>query len=1033
MNAPNPAAPARFRGNTEQTLQILGQRKDTVTSFGPFRLDRANARITRDGQTLALTPKAFDLLCFLVDSAGALLTKQAIFSQVWPNLVVSDAALSVCIREIRRVLGDTTQNPRYIETVHKRGFRFICPLTSQCEHRNTSTLGDKPAVPVMVGREQPLEILRQCLNDSASGRRQLVFITGEAGIGKTTLVDRFCRQTIANPETWVATGQCIQHYGTGEAYLPLLDAVDDLAQTHAGELAEILLNHAPSWLQQLPALHQHKKPSERHQATSASGSERMLREIVGALEAIAAQRQLVLILEDIHWSDHATLDLISFLARRTRSARLLLVGTYRPADAMVHHHPVKVLNHDLQCRGRCTTMPLELLGLEAIRSYLSRVFPAHRFPEHFPGEIYQQSAGNPLFMVNLLRYLKDHEFIVTKNGHWLLRPQFSTLQGCIPGDLEMMINEQISQLSPTCQTILEAASIACEPGGIAIQFTLTDVATAIAMDEIAVEQCLEKLVRNCHFLRFLDDTEWPNGTFSSGYEFTHALYQNILYRRVGNKRKMRLHLRFAECLEQSHAARHNEIVNTLAVHFELGGDYFRAAHYFHIVAQTAARHGANRDAIHTLEHALQLLCRLPLSSEPQRLKLALLLQLGPALTAAQGNASPAVEKVYIQAGELCERLGEQPEQFRVLFGLRSLYIIRGDLTKAQRLAQTLLELANELDASDYLLEAHVGLASSAFFAGQHQASHAHALQGITLYQPHSHAGHAALYGLDPGVFCLARAGQTAWPLGYPDQALDYEKQAVALAETLDHPYSLVFAIHNCTQVLLYRKDGAAALASARRGEALALKHGFSFLSAWAFHLNAWACALLGNTEQAHVELTRARAADRPQAAAADSYLSLFMAETYCLLEEAGNAQACLNAPCKEYSYQVERLFLRAAIDIIQCPATSDAVFQERIETQLLTALHDSRQSKLRSYELRIALALAKFWMQQDRCQQAHDCLSAITAWFSEGFATPEWQEAKHLIDRLDALRDNPALKHSAAAEQIPAKQIYRKPAPAHCI
>ena len=995
----------------QEVQPITNSRMQTV--FGPFLIDPENATLTRDDELLSLTPKAFAVLCYLVNSAGQLATRDTIFEQVWPRMVVTDGALTVCIREIRNVLGDDPKNACYIETVPKHGYRFICKTSyiSNNFHNNLQDISLQQTDHLVVGRDKSLEIMQQCLEKALVGTRQLTFVTGEPGIGKTTIVEAFLSQNFQNTDAWVAKGQCIGHYGAGEAYLPLLDALGGLAQKHAKELTEILTHYAPTWLQHLPVLDNMLDNPNQHEKSTDVHPESMLREITGALEAIAEKRQLILILEDLHWSDHATIDLLLFLARRDNPVQLLIIGTYRPVDAAVQSHPVKNLKQDLQLRCRCTTIPLEFLNQQHIDTYLSQVFPVHDFPKQFPSVIHQQSDGNPLFMVNMLKYLQNTEFLKNVDGHWQLKENLSINDRFIPDNLELMINQQVEQLNPKCLTLLETASIASQPGGIAVQFTSTEVAAAVGMDEMDVEHCLERFAKNGHFLHSLGVTEWPDGSFSSCYEFTHALYQNVFYRRVSSIRKVRLHKQLGLCLEKGYASRSVEIANKLAVHFEMGRDYFRTVQYLKQAAETAARRGANREAIHILDKAQQLLIKLPASNQKNRLELSLLLLLAPAIIACKGNATPRIETCYLRARELCEQLDEQPEQFRVLNGLRSFYNICGDLDKAHQLAQSILGLATKLDDSGFLLEAHAGLASNEFFAGNLQASLKHAQQGIAFYDKDTHAGHAALYGLDPGVFCYARAGQTIWPLGYSDQALNYEKQAVELAQTLNHPYSLVFAIHNLTQVLLYRREGEAALASAKQGKALALQHGFSFLSAWSFHLSAWAFALLGDVGNARKDIEQALAAERPEAPTANSYLGVFLAESYRLLGDVKNGLSSLAIPCKEHSYKVKRLYLQAEFHLL---GNNSKKSIDQAEVLFKEALETSRQQGVKAYELCTAISLSKLLMRRKRNQEAYECLNNITRWFQEGFDTPELLEANQLLEQLDILLEKDAENHNIA-------------------
>jgi adenylate cyclase len=375
-----------------------------------------------------------------------------------------------------------------------------------------------------------------------------------------------------------------------------------------------------------------------------------------------------------------------------------------------------------------------------------------------------------------------------------------------------------------------------------------------------------------------------------------------------------------------------------------------------------------------------------------------LLLLAAAITASLGNATPAIEDCYLRARELCERTGDEIELFRALFGLRFFYVIRGDLEKAYELAKSLLGLATTLNNTEFLLEAHVGLANSEFFAGDHQASQAQALKGIALYNRELRGGHALLYGLDPGVFCYARAGQTTWYLGHPDQALHYVEQAVALAEALQHPYSLGLAILNQTQILLHRGDKQAALVSAQRSKALAVEHGFSFFRAWALYFRAWALALNGDADASRAEIELTHRVERPHSAVADSYLGAFLAETYFALDDADSGLVCLAAPAVEHAYTTVRSYLKAEFTAM---VAGTAVDTRKAETLYHEAITHSRELGVKANELRAATGLARLLMRRRNYSQAYEHLAPIAGWFQEGFDTSDLRNARNLLTILD--------------------------------
>src|SRR4029453_4709868 len=310
-----------------------------------IQLDLGDERLRRGGRAIPLRPKTFALLRAFVAQAGRLLTKTALLDAAWGGPVVSDVVLMVCIRELRQALGDNASTPLFIETVHRRGHRFVGNLSPGRDSGDRSHMiltprgaGERAAADpglIPIGRGAEVDRLHHALQRARAGSRQIVFVTGEAGLGKTTLVDTFLRAADRDGELHIGRGQCIEHYGTGEAYLPVLEALGGLCRRPDGHAFTALLGrHAPRWLAQRPGLRAPPALPAARPRLGAVPRERMLREMAETIEAATADRLMVLVLEDLHWTDHSTLDLIVSLARRREPARFLLIGVYRPPDAL---------------------------------------------------------------------------------------------------------------------------------------------------------------------------------------------------------------------------------------------------------------------------------------------------------------------------------------------------------------------------------------------------------------------------------------------------------------------------------------------------------------------------------------------------------------------------------------------------------------------------------------------------------------------------------------------------------------------------
>ncbi|MDD5033249.1 MAG: AAA family ATPase [Methylococcaceae bacterium] len=580
-----------------------------VWLFNRFRLDVSDASLCRDDQAVNLAPKAFALLCCLVERAGRLVSKDELFDAVWAHRYISESALKGRINELRQALGDDPKSPRYIETVARRGYRFIATV-SRLEDTHPPAISapatihwDTPetALP-QVGREAPLARLLQLWEQAVAGRRQLIFVTGEAGIGKSTLIEMFLQALPDRPA--LLWGQCIEHFGAGEAFLPLLSA---LAQ-QGPALISALRAHAPTWLLQMPGLLTAEERFGLQNEVLGATRERMLREGCEVLEILGAEAPLVVVLEDLHWSDYATLDLLATLGRRRMHAALLVIGSYRPSDVALRDHPIRRVRQELQAHRLCHELPLDTFSPAELHAYLGLRFPESRFPEAVAEILYRRTGGHPLFLVNLLDYLLAEGRLKQSGSLWSIARAEDDIERGVPETIQTMIEHQIARLSPEEQRLLGVASAAGMDNSAAL------LAAALEQDPIAVEACCEGLARRGPMLAAAEMAEWPDGTVAGGYAFRHALYAEVLYQRLPPAYRISLHRRLGERLETAYAGQTGEIAAELARHFEEGRDFPKALDYLGLAAKQAAARFANREALDYLGRALALVDYLPRES-----------------------------------------------------------------------------------------------------------------------------------------------------------------------------------------------------------------------------------------------------------------------------------------------------------------------------------------------------------------------------------------------------------------------------------
>jgi predicted ATPase len=534
--------------------------------FRPFRIDPANALLWRDDEEIRLRPKTFEVLRYLVDHPGLLVTKAMLLDAVWPEVTVSDSMPATCIAELRRVLGDEAKRPRFIETVHRRGYRFVAPVTSltvaPARREPFKALGHPK--PIVVGRHAELAQLQQWYASALEGWRQVVFVAGEAGIGKSTFVQAFMDLVADGSAAQIGRGQCVEQYGAGEPYLPIFEALSRLSREPLGDaVVEVLHKFAPTWLAQMPELLSSEDRSRLRAESQGVTQQRMLREMIQALEALVADSPLVLVIEDLHWSDFSTLGLISAVARRTERARLLLLGTYRPVEILAADHPLRTMKQELQLHRYCRELRLKLLNRENVADYLaqrlSREF-SQRFGTLAP-VVHARTDGNPLFMVNMVDYLVDGAGLLVKSPEASEAEWAETLRTHRLDALEsirQMIERNLERLSLQEQEVLHGACVA------GVEFSAASVAAALERPEDKVEECCARLARAEQFVSANGPITWPDGTVATEFRFRHSLYQEVLYNRLPAGVQIQFHRRIAARQEGGYGKCVEEVAGQLA-------------------------------------------------------------------------------------------------------------------------------------------------------------------------------------------------------------------------------------------------------------------------------------------------------------------------------------------------------------------------------------------------------------------------------------------------------------------------------------
>lgn len=937
-----------------------GSERDPRIRFGPFTLDAANARLYRGDEVIVVRGKTLAVLEYLAARPGQLVSKDELLKELWPDVHVSEDVLVGCVRELRVVFGDTRGAARFVETVYGRGYRWLAEI----EAGQVDTIADRrqPA-PIFVGREADLAQLARWFERAAGGGRQMVFVTGDAGIGKTALVDAFIRALA--PPAIVARGQCVEQYGPAEPFLPILDALERLSRQPVDAWAAATLAGC------LPEAF--RSPSAAPTSASAIMPERAVRLLGGALEALAAERVLVLVLEDLHWSDPSTLDVLSYVARRPEPCRLMVLATYRPADVILRRHPLRGLDQELRAHQHSVQLPLGRLTPGCVSRWLEAVCPSP--PEALVEWLYRRTEGHPLFLSTLLEALVAAGLVEFSHGEWSLQPGYAGFG--VPESLSLMIDREAEHLDDTDRQLLEAASAAGTP------FSAASVAAAVEQELVSVEARCDALARDGRFVRGAGSSEWPDGTVAGAYEFIHELYRSRLYERVSPAHARLLHQRIGRRLEQAYDERADEVATELSVHFERGRDATRALRYLETAATHCTRRGAHREAIATIRRALETVALLPDTPERTDRMLFLNLRLGASLIVAEDYADPEVEATFHRCQQLAERAEALPPLLTALAGLHAYHSARAQLGAAASIVPRMLELAERLPFPETTLVAHTCAAWSDWSRGELTAAREHARRAIAA-KPSAPMSFPSTFDLVGWAF--GTQAFTEMALGNVATARALSEEGVAWSRQTARPVDRATALALAGMLYACMGDPPAAAERAREAVAVAEEHGYRQWRAIGRIVAAWAA---GADPMPHIE-EYVRMGFRAQ-------LSPFLclAADGCMragkktdaMELLARAEAHARESGERW-YEAEVHRLRGELLVAWDPRKAEASLQHAIDV--------ARAQGAKLWELRAAVCLATLWRKERKQDAARRLLDVIVSSFAEGLDAPDLQAARAL-------------------------------------
>lgn len=839
----------------------------------------------------------------------------------------------------------------------------------------------------LVGRDQEVALLLERWAQAKEGLGQVVLLSGEAGIGKSRLVEVLKAHAAADPQGWLTPCQCSPYHQNSALY-PMIDLLERVVLRFEREesppqklskLEGLLVQYGLPLPEAVPLFASllsvplgagyaalNLSPEQQKQRT--------LQAFLTVLLRIAVQQPVLFVMEDLHWVDPSTLELLSLIVDQGPTARILALLTFRPD-----------FSPPWTGRSHLTQVTLPRLPQRQAAEMTGQVV-RKALPAEVVEQVVAKTDGVPLFVEELTKMVLESGLLQEREDRYELTGPLPPL--AIPATLHDSLMARLDRL----EAVKAIAQLAATLGR---EFSYELLQAVSLWDEGTLRNGLQQLVE-AEFLYQRGAS--PQAT----YLFKHALIQDAAYQSLLRSTRGQHHQRIAQVLE----ARFPELCETqpelLAHHYTEAGSVPQAIPYWQRAGQRAIERSAHAEAIAQLTRGLEVLERLPDTPERAQTELSLQTALGVPLLATRGFGAPEVERVYARARELCQQVGETPQLPPTLWGLWWFYELRGPIQTARELAEQILGLAQRHGDPALLLQAHRAMGQTLFWQGELAPAREYLEQGIALYKPEQHHALAFQYGQDPGVGLRNFAAHVLWYLGYPDQALRMTQTALALAREMSHPFSLSFALNHAGWLHLYRRDGPRTQEHAEADIALSAEQGFAFFLGQGTIIRGWALAEQGRRGEGIAQMQQGLAACRSTGAEITSaeWLAVLaeVSGTGGQVEEALRMLAEAQAMSQKNGWRLyEPEINRVRGGLLLKQAVPD---EQEAETCFRQALGVARHQQAKSLELRAAVSLGRLWQRQGKGDEARELLAPIYGWFTEGFDTADLREAKMLLEEL---------------------------------
>lgn len=838
----------------------------------------------------------------------------------------------------------------------------------------------------LVGREEEIDLLMARWHRARAGSGQSSLVTGEPGIGKSRLL-RELRSRLRSEVYTFIEGRCAPDTQNNVLF-PVVDLLAralglDTEPSLTGKVARLeaeLSRYGLTPSEAMPLfLPLFSLPSDGTwaplDASPQKHKELTLSGVLALVFALAEQRPVLLVLEDLHWADPTTLELLGQLVREAPSAPLYVVLTARPEFFPSFSTDLLQVHLNRLDRAEIEAMVGVLVGRKAL-------------PPAVLEQIANRTDGVPLFVEELTRMMVDSGALVEWEDRYELSGSLSEVE--IPSTLRGLLTARLDRLGPAKETAQLAATLGRE-------FSVEVLVAVSVLGEARVQDDLDRLTDAGLVLR-------KRRAKDSGAVFKHALVRDAAYESLVLGARQKVHARVATTLEERFQGLVAVRPELLAHHWTAAGLIERAIPYWLQAGQRALGQSANQEAIRYLEQALDLLAMLPDTPARAAHELGLRLSLSVALIATQGYAAQPVGAMYERARQLCDVLGDSKQVFPCIWGLGAFYAVRAELDTALQLSVRVRAIAETEREPGLLVLAHLEHGGIHLWQGNLQAAKENLERGFSFYQPAEHCELAAAYSYDPGTATEAYLAMTLWFLGYPDRALAGVRAAVARTKAMGHAHSYVHSLTRAAQVTLLRGEGGPALADISSILAISEDKGFPLWHAVGTVLRGRALCLEGQADHgiAHIRTGLHRTMDT----GAEQFFpefSLALAEALAALERHEEALEAVTEALhhitrtKGHLYEAELCRLRGDLYL---RADSTAAGAVRAEESLRRALDIAERQHARSWQLRAACSMARLWSGQRKTTVAYELLNDAYAWFTEGRDTPALRLAQEVLGEL---------------------------------